>query len=195
MKTKNLVLTALAVFVAATVFATQLPTMNVIPVENEKALVAFETMSPADFELTVTNRNGDVFYYKKSDEPAQSHRMVFDLHELEKGNYNVSLKHGNCTLTREITISNHSGMKVGNEIRMYSPYYKFENNKLQLSYLNNAQKNVFLNIYQNGKHVSGKKLGKDMCIQKVFDLSKLDKGTYEVVLSNQADEYSFIVQK
>ncbi len=195
MKTKNLVLTAMAVFVAATGFATQLPTMNVIPVQNEKALVAFETMSPANFELTLTNRKGEVLYYKKSDEIVQNHRMVFDLHELEDGDYTVRLKHGNCTLTREITLSNHSSIKVGEEIRMFSPYYKFENNKLQLSYLNNAQKNVFVNIFKNGNYVTGKKLGKEMCIQKVLDFSKLEKGTYEVVLNNQSEEYSFTVQK
>jgi hypothetical protein len=195
MKTKNLVLTAMAVFVAATVFATQLPTMNVIPVQNEKALVAFETMSPANFELTLTNRKGEVLYYKKSDEIVQNHRMVFDLHELEDGNYTVRLKHGNCILTRELTLSNHSSIKVGEEIRMFSPYYKFENNKLQLSYLNNAQKNVFVNIFKNGNYVTGKNLGKEMCIQKVLDFSKLEKGTYEVVLNNQSEEYLFTVQK
>ncbi|WP_372948014.1 hypothetical protein [Mariniphaga sp.] len=195
MKTKNLVLTAMAVFVAATVFATQLPTMNVIPVQNEKALVAFETMSPANFELTLKNQRGETIFYKKSEEPAQSYKLVLDLQDLDDGNYHVNLKHGNCNLDRLVTISNGKNLKVGEEIRMFSPYYKFENNTLQISYLNNSQKNVFLNIYRDGQYVTGKKLGKEMCIQKALDFSKLEKGTYEVVLTNNSNEFQFTVQK
>ena len=195
MKTKNLVLTALAVFVAATGFATQLPTMNVIPVKNEKALVAFETMSPATFELSLKNQQGETIYYKKSEKPAQSYKLVLDLKNLEDGNYHVNLKHGNCNLDRLITVSNGMNLKVGEEIRMFSPYYKFENNTLQVSYLNNSQKNVFLNIYRDGQYITGKKLGKELCIQKALDFSKLEKGSYEVVLSNNSNEFQFSVQK
>ena len=195
MKTKNLVLTALAVFVAATGFATQLPTMNVIPVKNEKALVAFETMSPATFELSLKNQRGETIYYKKSEKPAQSYKLVLDLKDLEDGNYHVNLKHGNCNLDRLITVSNGMNLKVGEEIRMFSPYYKFENNTLQVSYLNNSQKNVFLNIYRDGQYITGKKLGKELCIQKALDFSKLEKGSYEVVLSNNSNEFQFSVQK
>ena len=195
MKTKSLLLTVMAVFVAATVFATQRPTMNVIPVQNEKALVAFETMSPANFELSLKNQRGETIYYKKSEEPAQNYKLVFNLQDLEDGNYHVNLKHGNFTLDRQITISNGKHLKVGEEIRMFSPYYKFENNLLQVSYLNNSQKSVFLNIFCDGQYVTGKKLGKEMCIQKVLDFSKLEKGTYDVVLTNNNNEFQFTVQK
>jgi hypothetical protein len=195
MKTKILLLTALAVFVAATGFATQLPTMNVIPVKSEKALVAFEAMSPANFELSLKNQRGETIYYKKSEEPVQNYKLVFDLQNLEDGNYHVNLKHGNCTLDRLITISNGTNLKVGEEIRMFSPYYKFENNLLQVSYLNNSQKSVFLNIFRDGQYVTGKKLGKEMCIQKVLDFSKLEEGTYDIVLTNNNNEFQFTVQK
>ena len=195
MKTRTFVLTAMAVFVAATVFATQLPTMNVIPVQNEKALVAFETMSPANFELSLKNQRGETIYYKKSEEPVQNYKLIFNLQDLEDGNYHVNLKHGNCTLDRLITVSNGTNLKVGEEIRMFSPYYKFENNTLQISYLNNSQKSVFLNIFRDGQYVTGKKLGKEMCIQKVLDFSKLEEGTYDVVLTNNSNEFQFTVQK
>lgn len=195
MKTKSLVLTALAIFVAATGFATQLPTMNVVPVKNEKALVAFETMSPATFELSLKNHRGEILFYKKSEEPVQNYGLVFDLHNLEDGNYHVSLKHGNCMLDRQITVSNGTNLKVGEEIRMFSPSFKFENNTLQVSYLNSTQKNVFLNIYRNGQHVAGKKLGKEICIQKALDFSKLEEGPYEIILSNNNSEFQYSIQK
>lgn len=195
MKTKNLILTVLAVFVAATGFATQRPTMNVIPVENEKAMVAFETMTPATFELSLKNQSGEVVYFKKSEKPVQNYSLIFDLRNLDDGSYHVNLKHGNCTIDREITVFNGHTLQVGEEVRMFSPYYKFENDMLQISYLNNSQKNVFLNVFRDGEHVTGKKLGKEMCIQKMISFSNLDKGTYDVVLSNNQNDFQFTVQK
>ncbi|SHF44306.1 hypothetical protein SAMN05444274_105239 [Mariniphaga anaerophila] len=181
-------------FVVATAFAVQLPAMNVIPVQDDKALIAFETLSPANFELLIKNDRGEILFSKKSDSPVQEFRTVFDLKFLENGNYKVCLCHGNCRLAREITISD-THLAVGSETRAYCPYYAFEDNLLKVSYLNNFQKNVFLNIYRDGKFVTGKKLGKEVFIQKALDLSKLEKGTYEVVLSNNNNDYEFIVKK
>lgn len=195
MKTKSLVLAAMAIFVAATGFATQLPTMNVVPVKDEKALVTFETLLPATFELSLKNHRGEILFYKKSEEPVQNYRLVFDLHNLEDGNYQVNLKHGNCTLDRRITVSNGTNLKVGEEIRMFTPYFKFEDNKLQVSYLNSSQKNVFLNIFRDGQYVTGKKLGKEMCIQKALDFSRLEEGPYDIILSNNNNEFQYSIQK
>ncbi len=195
MKTRNFVLTALALFVAATVSATKLPTLNVIPVENQKALVAFESPKPADVELAVKNRSGEILYYKKSKAPVDNLRMIFDFHDLKDGNYDVSLHFNNCEINREVTISDNQLKGVGEQKRAYDPYCTLEGNLLKVSYLNSDQENVLLNIYHNGQHVAGKKLGKDMCIQKLLDFSKLESGQYEVVVSSNNEDYLFTVNK
>jgi hypothetical protein len=48
-----------------------------------------------------------------------------------------------------------------------------------------------MSIYQDGMYIAGKKLGKELCIQKIFDLSKLDHGKYEVVLSDRKTNMLF----
>jgi len=195
MKTKSLALTAIAVLVAATVSATKFPTMNIIPVQKDKALVAIESSSPSEFELSLQNSSGETLYYKKSEKPVQTFSTLFNLHELESGQYEVSLTSGNCKLTREVNISKDGIIKVGEEVAQFAPCYKFEDNLLKVSYLNNKLRNVNLSIYQDGLYVAGKKLGKEMCIQKIFDLSKLEHGEYEVVLSDRENEYAFLVEK
>ncbi len=195
MKTKSMAFSALALLVAVTVSATKLPTMNVIPVQKEKALVAFECASPSDFELSIQNSNGETLYYKKSEKPVQSFSTVVNFHELETGSYDVSLTYGNCKLSREVTILKNGNIAIGEEITQFAPSYKFEDNLLKVSYLNKKLRNVNMSIYQDGTYIAGKKLGKDMCIQKIFDLSKLDHGKYEVVLSDRENEYAFLVEK
>lgn len=195
MKTRNFVLTALALIVATTVSATKIPTLSVIPVDNQKALVAFETASPAAVELFLKNNAGEILYYKKSETPVDNMRMVFDFQELKDGIYDICLDFDNCKINREVTISKHHLESVGEQNRTFGPYCKFEDNLLKVSYLNTNQKHVLMNIYHEGQYVAGRKLGKEMCIQKVFDLSKLESGQYEIVLSSSNDEYLFTVSK
>lgn len=195
MKTRNFVLTALALIVAATVSATKIPTLSVIPVEKQKALVTFEASKPASVELSVKNNAGEVLYYKKSKTPVDNMRLVFDFQDLKDGVYDVCFELNNCKINREVTISKNQVKSVGEQKRSFGPYCKFEDNLLKLSYLNNNQQNVLMNIYQNGQHLAGRKLGNEMCIQKVFDLSKLESGQYEIVLSSSNDEYLFTVSK
>lgn len=195
MKAKNFVLTALAIFIAATVTATKLPTLNVVPMENQKTLVAFEASKPATVEISLKNSLGETLYYKKSKSPVEEVSVIFDFHELKDGIYELCLNFNNCKIRRDLTISDNLVKNVGEERRTFGPYCKLENNLLKISYLNSNQKNVHMNIYHDGKQVTAKKLGKEISIQKIFDLSKLESGQYEIVLGDVYDKYQFVVRK
>lgn len=195
MKTRNFVLTALALIVAVAASATKIPTLNVIPVENRKALVAFGTQKPASVEVTVKSKTGKVLYYKKSEGPVDELRLILNFKDLEDGNYDVTIDYNNLKINREITVADNQLTKVGDAENAYGPYYQFEDNLLKVSYLNNTQRNVQLNIFKDGVYIAGKQLGNEMCIQKVLDFSKLDGGRYDVVLSDKRNDYQFVVQK
>lgn len=194
MKTKSILLSVLAIFLASTVFATKLPSMKIVPTEANKTILAFETVSTAGFELTIENLNGETLHYKKAETPVKNYRTVFNFSELQDGCYNVSFSSENCILKRELTILGEK-IKVGEEVRLFAPFYSFENNLLNVSFLNKGQKNVFLNIFYDSQYVSGTKLGKELCIQKSLDFSKLPKGTYHVILSDKFQDYSYTVVK
>lgn len=194
MKTKTFVLSAFALLLASTVLATKLPTMKVTPLEAEKTLVSFESEMPSQFELTVKDLDGTTLYYKKTEQPVAGYQTVFDFSETGNGSYVVSLDYGNCSLSRKVFVWDNN-MEVGEEIRLFAPVYSFENNQLKVSFLNKACKNVFINVFQNGEYVTGKKLGKEMCMQKTIDFSKLEKGTYDVVLSDHFKDYEYTVSK
>jgi hypothetical protein len=194
MKTKRFAILAFALLLATAAMATKLPTMKVTPVEAKKTLVSFESETPAQLEVTIKDPDGNILYYKKTEEPVAGYQSVFDFAEAGNGSYTVSLTYGNCTLLRQVTMWNKK-LEVGDETRLFAPVFSFSNNLLSVSFFNQNCKNVFLNIYQNGEYVAGKKLGKEMCIQKAMDFSKLKKGTYDVVLSNQCKDYEYIVSK
>lgn len=193
MKTKRSLVTILAVLIVAIGFATEKVKMNIIPLDSEKALVAFNSETPTNFEVTIKNVENETVYYHKSEKKQQTYKGKFDFSELETGKYIVSVNYGNKSLNSEITVAN-DHIKAGPVVKSMEPYFSQKNDKLSVSFLNSAQRQVYINIYKNEEHVTGAKLGKDLSIQKCVNLSNLEKGKYKVVLSDWYGDHSCEVQ-
>ena len=67
MKTNFWVFFTLAIFVVATGYATETPKMNITSSNEDKILVAFESQTPCPVEITVTDNNGEIVYYWRSE--------------------------------------------------------------------------------------------------------------------------------
>jgi hypothetical protein len=193
MKTKIWVTTTLAFFIAAIGYATDFPQMNVITVEAEKALVAYKSSEATPLEITLTNCNGEILYFKRTQKRYNEYKKVFDFSELGSGNYCVCVNFGNRSISRNLTVDK-KDITVGAPQRLYEPYFCMNDKKLNVSFFNCPQKPVYVNIYQNGQHIQGINLGKDLTIQKRLDLSNLKKGEYEVVLSDLFKDHKYIAQ-
>ena len=196
MKTTKWIFTILATFIVAIGFAakTEAPKMNVIRVETEKALVAFDAKAPTMIELSITNYRNNVVYYYKSEDKQMSYRGKFDFSRLENGVYNVSLNYGNQSLNSEVYVSN-KGLDIKPTINLYEPFFDYDNDKLNVSFLNVPKKQVYLNIYKNKEHIAGAKLGKDFAIHKCLDFSKLEEGEYQVVITDFFNDHTYMVSK
>ncbi len=194
MKTKVFILTALAVLFTTAGFATKFPTMSVVSVDSEKAMVTFEPGAAKSFELKITDQQGQVLYYKKSESTSTDYKKVFDFSELKSGNFNLSINYDNCSISRNLVKENDQ-LTIGSELRLYEPWYRIEGDKLLVTHLNPSLKNVYMNIYENGQYVTRKKLGNEMAINKCIDISKLEGGEYQFILTDWYNEHPLIVKK
>ena len=194
MKAKNLVLTTLALFIVAIGFATETPKMSVVNSEADKILVAFESATACPVEITITDDENVIMYYWKSESPENEIKQLLKLSELGNGTFNVSLNYGGNSVNRELSI-NRKGIKVGPPVELTEPFFCFKNDKLNVSFLNVANKNVFLTVYKNGEYYNGLTLGKDIDIQKCIDFSMAEKGKYEIVLADYFKEHYYVVTK
>jgi len=193
MKTKRNIVTVLAVLIAAIGFATEKVKMNVIPLGSEKALVAFNAENPTNFEVTIKNDLSEMVYYYKSKKAEQAYREKFDFSNLDDGKYFLCVNYGNKSLNSELTVTKKE-VQAGPVYQSMEPYFSQKGNKLNVSFLNSAQKPVYINIYRDEEHVTGAKLGRDFTIQKCVNLSNLEEGKYKVVLSDWYGEHSCEVQ-
>ena len=194
MKTSIGILTILALFITTIGFATDTPKMNVVANEDAKIQVSFESATACPVEMTITDENGVVMHYWKSETPQNAVNQLLNLSELEQGVYTVTLDYGGNSINRELSIARNE-IKVGPPVKLYEPFFSFKNNKLNVSFLNVANKNVFLNVYKDGEHYNGFTLGKGLDIQKCIDFSMAGKGKYEVVLTDHFKEHRYTLNK
>jgi hypothetical protein len=193
MKTKKWALTSLAFLIVAIGIASDFPTMNVVPVNNEKALLAYEADYASPLEITLTADDGEILYYKKTTKRYADFKKVFDFSELGKGEYCMCVNFGNRSVNRKVSVQK-DGIRVSEPQRLYEPYFCLKDKKLNVSFFNGPCEGVYVNIYRKGQHIQGIKLGKDLTIHKCLALSKLRAGEYEIVLTDKFKEHKYIAQ-
>jgi len=193
MKKRKSLVTILAILIGSIAFATEKVKMNVTPLGSEKALVTFYAENPTNFELTIKNELSETVYYFKTRKAQQTYRKKYNFSSLDPGKYTVSVNCGNQCLNSELTISKNT-IEAGPVVQSMEPYFRQKNSSLNVSFINSAQKQVYLNIYKDNEHVAGANLGKEFTIQKSVNLSNLEEGTYKVVLSDWYGDHSCEVQ-
>jgi hypothetical protein len=194
MKTKQFLFTFALVAFALVSGAVEKPKMNVIPLSDEKALIAVANEKPAYFELSILSEKGDLVYYKESSSEITDFRQLINYSNLENGNYTLKLKVKDTYVSRNLAINNNE-MIVGETKMMYAPYFALENDILKLSFLNFDEENMKFRILQDGELVFENRLGNEFVISEGFDISKLEKGNYEIELSSYKNQFSYNIEK
>jgi hypothetical protein len=193
---KTIKFAAMTAFVALATFtnAVERPKLNVIPVSNERAIVAVSNERAAYMELSILASNGDVVYYRQTSDPVTSYHRLYDFKNLADGKYVLNLKINDTNVTNNFEVSP-KGIKVGENRMTFDPWFAFSNNELKISYLNFDQENLYLYLYNDNGLVYHNRLGRDFSITKGFNLSKLQTGNYKAVLSSDSNNFTFHLSK
>ena len=172
----------------ATAFASGKPALNIIPLTADRVLVAMENENPAPVEVRITDENGRTVFYKNVRRPGKDYRKIYDLTALENGRYQVLININNTRAKRDIEFRNEQVI-VGDLRYSYDPIFAFENDLLKVTYLNFDQENFKLRLYRGNELVFESHLGNDFALTRGFDLSRLDFGSYDVVLASDDKQY------
>ncbi len=192
MKTRTWVVFTLALLFAVAANATDLPKMNVVQVEDKAALVAYASNYNAPLQVTLSNSSGEILYHKQT-EKCKEFKQLLDLSELGDGEFCVCINYGTQSVSRKITVKDNS-ISVEEATHCFEPYFCMEDEHLNVSFMNTSKKPVFINFYKDGEHVYGYNLGRSLEIQKGFDLSHLEHGTYEVILTDKVKDHKYIAK-
>jgi len=88
----------------------------------------------------------------------------------------------------------HGAIKVGEEKTTLEPFFGYEDGILRCSYLNFAKENVIIHFYEKNQQIYTKDIGRDFNVQQALNLSQLDKGNYEAVLTAGEKHFSYYIE-
>lgn len=164
--------------------------VNILPLTSETAVVAISTVDASNLQISIENSRGEKVYYKETDADNKDYRKIFDFSNLEKGDYKLLVTTNGFTTERAFSIDKES-IAVGKEKSLIEPYFAYKNGVLKISYLNFPEEKLSLDFYANNDLVYSKQIGNKFNVLEGFDLSKLEKGNYQVVLSSDSKSYSY----
>ena len=182
-----------AFFIVAIGTASDFPKMNVVPLSEGKAELAFNASQATMLEITLTNSEGEIVYFKKTKQRYTEYNKTFDFAELGEGKYCMCVNFGNRSINRNVSVQKDE-ISVSEPQRLYEPYFSLKDRMLSVSFFNCPCEPVYVNVYCKGRHVSGFKLGKSLTVQKFIDLSNLRKGEYEIVLTDRFKDHRYLAQ-
>ncbi len=168
--------------------------VNVVPTTEGKPLLVISNNSEQKYEISISNSSGEVLYHRATLGERHESKTGFDFSKSEYGDYRVKANVDGVSNEQLITVTS-DGIKVGETIRKTEPVFNYKDNLLRVSYQNPSEEVVSLKLYNNGDLVWETSLNESLSTKKAFDLSKLEEGKYEVVLSAGEDVYSYDVTK
>lgn len=194
MNTIRVILTVVAATIALCANSFEKPKLMLVPLTSDRAIVSIKNTYPTPLEFSIRTESGEEVYHKKSEEPVSSFKKIFDFEELANGKYTLNLKVDNKSLTREFEIEPEE-IHIGTSKFRFDPYFVFVNDVLKFSYLNVDGEKLKLNIYGQGKLLFTSDLGSNVDVSSGYDLSGLEPGSYEVVLSSLENEFNYNLTK
>lgn len=189
--------TILAVVIAGLIGSSAMASGNlrVNIAEGSKNLAEVEifNVKMSTFEIDVRDDKGEVIYYKETKTPETNYKRNYDFSRLEDGTYFFTVKIDNEVKETKFTIDR-GQVKVVEAKKMVDPVFVMDNKQLKMSYLNFAQEDTRLIVYDRKMNsLYEKDLNSNFVTQHGIDFSKVPKGDYEVVLSSGNEVHSYDV--
>ncbi len=179
----------MALVLAVSTWATNIPQLNLVVLDDSKAVLSAITDPSVNSEISVTDENGSLVYYKESTS-ATGISSVFNFKGLKNGNYTFSVKSGTASASQEVAIHN-GKLEVKEAKTELEPYFTVEGDVLKISFLNFNKEDVSLYIYNDSKEVYSLAMGNAFVVQDGFNLADLESGVYDVVLAEGESVYSY----
>lgn len=187
MKTKQFALIILATVFTLSAVATEFPKMEVVEVDNSKALVKAVTDNSGSARISVVSEEGDLLYHKKVKADSEF-ETILNLSELEEGKYTIKLNDGSTTVQRVVEVNQTDVKPLEREME---PFFSYNNDKLILSYLNFNQTDMSVFVYKGSQLLFRTELGDDFIMQRLFEISGKEKGNLNFVLAGADKVYSY----
>lgn len=182
------------VFISGAVMATGNLKVNIIPGEDEEAVVHINNATHSIYEVELKNDEGNIVFYKETKTPSKMYSQAYDFSMIKEGEYILEVKVGDEKEVSILKLAN-GKVEVHKQWKEIEPFFTMKEDKLELSYLNYAQEDLKLLIYDNNTRelLFEKKFEPEFAVHYALDFSNLKSGKYDAVLASDNNFYEYKV--
>jgi len=159
-----------------------------------KALLNVSNDSKHIYAIDISDSYGNMIYSYETTNSQANFNQTLDFSELEDGLYKMNVQMDGAKYVKHLSV-NESIVSIEKSIKKTEPIFQFQNNVINVSHLNHGEEKTSVHIYQNGSLVWDKELENKLAINKRFNISNLDPGTYNFVLISGDDIYEYQVSR
>ncbi|WP_321368923.1 hypothetical protein [uncultured Draconibacterium sp.] len=189
---KTLFVAIFAMLVASVATASGNLRVNMASGENDATLVEISNTDMVNFEIELKDEYGNSIYEMSTDAPISELEKRYDFSKLENGTYWYYVRTGDDEIMKQLSIE-YGDVEVKDVRKTSEPYFHQKGDKVKFSYLNYENENIKLYVYDDNTLLEEVSLGKDFAIHKMVDLSDLNSGEYDIVLTNEYNMYQHSV--
>jgi hypothetical protein len=144
---KNWIFILLAILFTRTGIAANYPKMEIYSKERLMAILNFDADTLCAVEINFMYEDGEMVYHWKSEIPERKVKKVYELSHLTFSIYKVCINYGDNSIYCNLTDTD-DRIGLGPYVKLSKPYFNFSDDLLKLSFLNVAENNVYLNVFQ-----------------------------------------------
>lgn len=191
---KSILMGAALVFISGAVLAAGNLNVSIVPAGKNKTKVYATNVEKSKFEVEVKNDKGAIVYYKRTVTPETTYAKYYNFSMLGDGDYSITVKVNNEKMENSLRISN-GQVEILKQRKEIEPFFALKGDRLEMSWLNFAQEDTKLLVYNNNKLIFEKELDQQFAVNYAFDFSKLNTGEYSAVLVTDNNYFEYLVAK
>ena len=185
---------AALVVISGAVLASGNLQVNIVPVSKNKTMVHVTNVEKSKYEIEVKNEKGAVVYYKRTVTPQATYAKYYNFSMLNNGDYRLTVKVNNEKTENTLRIQN-GQVELVDQRKEVEPFFTMKENRLELSWLNFAEEDSRLLVYDNNELIFEKNLNPQFAVNYALDFSNLKSGNYNAVLATDNNSFGYMVTK
>lgn len=158
------------------------------------AMVEISTFAKSNFKVTFVDSKDRIVFSDENPEPIENYRVEYNYSALGDGVYKLAVVSNDYTTERTFRKKGDE-IKVGKSKTMLKPFFGYKDGVLKCTYLNIPKEYVTLYFMKKNQLLYSKDLGKVFSMSEAVNLTKLEPGSYEAILSTGNKEYSYTIFK
>lgn len=154
----------------------------------KRVKIAFEAVKKGH-TLSIKDKDGTILYSTEIETNGE-YSKTFDLSKLEKGNYTTELDKDFEIIVKSFSV-NKGTVKFNKVETVFKPVIRTENNLVFISKINFTKEPLQISLYYKDEIIYSNTIqDTNALLNRVFKLSKEEKGDYKVVINSNKRAFS-----